>query len=376
MLNVIKTAFKVFSLESNLLVLSDPITIIGDIHGQFYDLLHIFELGGSPKDTKYIMLGDYVDRGGFSIEVLSLLLIYKIAFPYNVNLLRGNHESRSMTSGYGFRIETMVKYDLEVYQAFVDLFDTLPIAAILNNAIFLVHGGLSRKLTKVSEIELIQRFREPPRDGVLCDLLWSDANYDETEQNILPNSFRGCGVLFNKASVLKFLSDNNLTCIIRAHEQCKLGFNMKYWDDPYFPSMITVFSAPNYCDTFGNRAAFIYINDCKLHIKQFHASKHPYILTNHQNVLTWSIPFVVSKIIQLFYKILENDGSNSIFDEYLLDRIKEIDPSYQGTLIQLKVDRGVDCYDYFIEVPQDESDLHVPSVSNYKPSLTFKENSK
>ena len=282
-----------------------------------------------------------------------------------------------MTSGYGFRIEVLVKYDLEVYEAFIDLFCALPIAGLLNNMIFLVHGGISSRLKTLADVNLIQRFREPPTKGILCDLLWSDANYDENEQHILPNSGRGCGILFNKSLLLEFLKRNNLICMIKAHEQCESGFKMIYWDDPFFPSLISVFSAPNYCDSYGNKAGLITIDDFHLNIKQYHASPHPFTLRNHENVFHWSAPFIISKVIQLLYVLLQKKNEKAeIFDEYLLDRVKEIDPNYHGTLREIKEYEQDNSSDSFVSVPEEEEcGLNVPTISEYKSSLLFHNNS-
>ena len=228
MLKLIFLAHNILKSEPNVLEISDPIAVLGDIHGQFYDLIKILAIAGTPEHTKYIFLGDYIDRGAFSIETITLVLSLKVFYPESVFLLRGNHETRTMASGYGFRKECLIKYDEEVYFAFADLFDTFPIAAVINNLIFLVHGGLSNKLQKISDINLINRFREPPAKGLFCDILWSDVNYDEAEKDFLPNDTRGCGVLYSKAQVCRFIENNKLVCVIRAHEQCDNGFKLKY----------------------------------------------------------------------------------------------------------------------------------------------------
>lgn len=126
-----------------MLELQDPVTIVGDIHGQFYDFLQILELGGNPPETKYLFLGDFVDRGNWSVEVLLLLFALKINHPGRVFILRGNHECRQMTTYFNFRAECMNKYDLEVYDRFMDSFDTIPLACLVNSRFLAVHGGIS-----------------------------------------------------------------------------------------------------------------------------------------------------------------------------------------------------------------------------------------
>lgn len=141
-----KLSIQILKKEGNILFLEDPITIVGDIHGQFYDLATILKIGGVPENNRYIFLGDYVDRGEFSVEVLILLLSLKLCFPNNIFLLRGNHETREMTNRYSYFAECMYKYDQEVFQVSMELFDNLPIAAIVNKKFFLVHGGISPKI--------------------------------------------------------------------------------------------------------------------------------------------------------------------------------------------------------------------------------------
>jgi len=118
----------------------------GDTHGQFYDLLRLFNLAGFPPDSNYLFLGDYVDRGRHSIEVMCLLLAYKIKYPENFFILRGNHETDSISWMYGFYDECKRKYSVKLWKAFVDLFNCLPVAALINEKILCMHGGISRNL--------------------------------------------------------------------------------------------------------------------------------------------------------------------------------------------------------------------------------------
>lgn len=157
--------------EGNLIYLHDPITVVGDIHGQYYDLEKILEVGGSPDNTKYLFLGDFVDRGSFSIECLILLYALKIAHPNTVSFIRGNHECRQMTNFFNFRTECLYKYDQEIYDLFMDSFDLFPLSAIINHRFLAVHGGISPELRNVEDINLIDRFKEPPRQGIF----WYDS---------------------------------------------------------------------------------------------------------------------------------------------------------------------------------------------------------
>ncbi len=144
---------------------------MGDIHGQLYDLIKIFKLGGEPNSHQYLFLGDYVDRGEHSIEVLIVLLSMKINFPHTFFMLRGNHECRVMTQNFNFRSQCLSQYDQEIYDDFLFLFDTLPIGALLNGKFISFHGGISPQVQTISDINKIDRFKEPPQYGAFCDLL-------------------------------------------------------------------------------------------------------------------------------------------------------------------------------------------------------------
>ena len=267
--------------------LQDPVSVVGDIHGQFYDLLKILDLGGNPEKTKYLFLGDYVDRGMFSIEVIILLYSLKINYPSTIFMLRGNHECRQMTSMFSFRSECLYKYDLDVYNAFMDSFDSFPMACIVNNSFLAVHGGISPDLLTLRDINAMNRFSEPPRAGLQCDLLWSDP-IDSVEGRIQEiyknNETRGCSYFFGGEATRKFLKDNDLVSIIRAHEAQKDGYKMVYWNGGDFPSIITIFSAANYCDCYKNKGAIIKFDNSTLNIQQYNYSKHPYLLPDFMDV--------------------------------------------------------------------------------------------
>lgn len=159
--------------------IKEPVIIVGDIHGQYYDMIHMFEKVVDARNlsaTNMLFLGDYVDRGNYSIEVCIFLFALKIQYPHNIILLRGNHESRAMTEHFTFREEVLRKYDEDesVYEAFIECFESLPLAADVNGDYLCMHGGISPELKTVDDINKIDRFIEPPLSGFLCDLLWSD----------------------------------------------------------------------------------------------------------------------------------------------------------------------------------------------------------
>jgi serine/threonine-protein phosphatase 2B catalytic subunit len=162
-------------------------------------MVKMLDVGGSPETTKYLFLGDYVDRGSFSVEVVLLLYSLKLNFPGTIYMLRGNHECRQMTAFFNFRAECLYKYDLETYELFMDSFDALPIACLVNEKFLALHGGISPELKTLQDLKNLQRFTEPPRIGLFCDILWSDPVEDEkgqTNQKFVQNDVRGCSYFF------------------------------------------------------------------------------------------------------------------------------------------------------------------------------------
>ena len=297
--------------EPNILKIQDPVTVVGDLHGQFYDLLKCLEVGGNPEDTKYLFLGDYVDRGTYSIENLILLMCIKLNYKDTILMLRGNHECRQMTSFFNFKMECEVKYDSEIYFRMMEVFDSLPIACLINEKFIAIHGGLSPDIDKIADIMKINRFTEPPHSGAMCDLLWSDPcdkDEDAAKTNFINNSNRGCSYVFGIKAVVPFLKKNNIISIIRAHEAQLEGFKMYKWNaNVDFPSVITIFSAPNYCDVYSNKAAVIKFKNNMVNIQQYNYSPHPFILPNFLNIFTWSIPFVSEKITEMLIHIIKKD---------------------------------------------------------------------
>ena len=246
-------AKEIFIEESNVQNVSAPVIICGDIHGQIYDLIELFKKGGDIPNSRYVFMGDYVDRGYNGVEVLELLLALKIKYPEHITLLRGNHESRQICFAYGFYEEITRKYgNANAWEYFTDLFDYLPLAALVEGKIFCVHGGLSPYISTVDQIRLINRKMEIPREGVFCDLMWSDP--DDIETWII--SCRGAGWIYGWKVVDEFTHINGLELICRAHQLVMEGF--KYWFQK--KNLCTVWSAPNYCYRCGNRASILKIS--------------------------------------------------------------------------------------------------------------------
>ncbi|XP_033102173.1 serine/threonine-protein phosphatase PP1-gamma catalytic subunit B [Anneissia japonica] len=206
---------ELFLSQPILLELEAPLKICGDIHGQYYDLLRLFEYGGFPPEANYLFLGDYVDRGKQSLETICLLLAYKIKYPENFFLLRGNHECASINRIYGFYDECKRRYNIKLWKTFTDCFNCLPIAAIIDEKIFCCHGGLSPDLQSMEQIRRIMRPTDVPDQGLLCDLLWSDPDKETVGWG---ENDRGVSFTFGSEIVAKFLNKHDLDLICRAHQ--------------------------------------------------------------------------------------------------------------------------------------------------------------
>nr|AAO42661.1 GH12873p [Drosophila melanogaster] len=211
---------ELFLSQPMLLELSAPVKICGDLHGQFKDLLRIFQQCGVPPLSNYLFLGDYVDRGHCSIETLSLLLTYKLRYPETFFLLRGNHESADLNRVYGFFDECKRRYSIKLWRSFVDCYDCMPVAAIIADRIFCVHGGLSPDLNNLDDIRRLNRPTDVPSDGLLCDLLWSDP--DETTGTWASND-RGVSFTFGANIVEGFLMQHKFNLIVRAHHWSRMA---------------------------------------------------------------------------------------------------------------------------------------------------------
>ena len=245
------------------------ITVCGDVHGQFYDLCHIFELGGYPsEENPFLFNGDFVDRGSFSTEVIFTLFAFKLLSPNSVHLTRGNHETKSMNKLYGFDGEVRHKYNDILAETFRETFCWLPLGIVMNQKVLVVHGGLfSRDGVKLEELNRIDRNREPPEEGLMCDILWSDPQ----KQDGRSPSKRGVGVAFGPDVTHRFLRDNNLQMLVRSHEVRDEGYEIEHNGQ-----LVTIFSAPNYCDQMGNKGAYIRFDSNMVpRFVQFSAVVHP-----------------------------------------------------------------------------------------------------
>jgi len=267
--------------ESNVQPVSAPVTICGDIHGQFFDLLELFRTGGEIPNTNYIFIGDFVDRGYNSVETFELLLCLKLKYPAHITLLRGNHESRQITLVYGFFDEIVRKYgNANPWKYCTDVFDYLGLAAVVEGKVLCIHGGLSPDIKTLDHIRTIERKVEIPHDGPFCDLMWSDPEDIDTWQM----SPRGAGWLFGGKVAKEFNHLNDLELIARAHQLVQEGY--KYWFAE--KSLVTVWSAPNYCYRCGNVASILTINeDLEREFKIFNAVPESSRSVNPRNVLPY-----------------------------------------------------------------------------------------
>lgn len=239
---------KIFMSQPVFLELDGPINICGDIHGQYADLLQIFFTLGFPNKQNYLFMGDYVDRGNRSLEVIILLFCYKIIHPNSFFLLRGNHESGSVSKQYGFYSECIKRgYSVKLWKRFVDTFNKMPLSAVIFNRILCMHGGISPELNSLNDLKQIKRPLDIPDSGIACDLVWADP--DSNTQHWGENE-RGVSYVFGEKALTKFLDENNLDLICRGHQVIEDGYE-------FFAGrrLVTVFSAPRYCGEFDNKGA-------------------------------------------------------------------------------------------------------------------------
>nr|XP_007147007.1 hypothetical protein PHAVU_006G088900g [Phaseolus vulgaris]ESW19001.1 hypothetical protein PHAVU_006G088900g [Phaseolus vulgaris] len=246
-------ARQIFLSQPILLELRAPMRVCGDIHGQYQDLLRLFEYGGYPPAANYLFLGDYVDRGKQSLETICLLLAYKIRYPDKIFLLRGNHEEAKINRIYGFYDECKRRFNVRLWKIFTDCFNCLPVAALIDDKILCMHGGLSPELESLDQIKEIQRPTEIPDSGLLCDLLWSDP---DSSIEGWAESDRGVSCTFGPDVVAEFLDKNDLDLVCRGHQVVEDGYE-------FFAKrrLVTIFSAPNYGGEFDNAGALLSVDD-------------------------------------------------------------------------------------------------------------------
>ncbi|KAG5490073.1 hypothetical protein JKF63_00192 [Porcisia hertigi] len=339
-MEIVQQAALVLRTEPNALSIDDTVVVVGDVQGQYYDLVRILAMCGSPGTTQYLFLGNYIGNGGFNLECILFLLAAKVAHPRSFFLIRGSNESKFMADVLQLGEECQLKYSSALLPHLLSAFNCLPLAALVRKKFFCVHSGLSPDVSHVDDIALIHRFRQIPTRGAMCDMVWSEPDWDtsnqlynnveessgetyfpqvglfETRPLFIRNKQRGLSYVFNFACAKRFVSANNLLCIIRAHEVQELGFKM-YRPHPnhLFPCIISLFSAPNYCSSFGNKGAVLVVSKETLNFKQFEPSPHPCVLQG-RNAFSWSLPFLESNLMSIFLTLL----SGSDYDPTGADR--------------------------------------------------------
>lgn len=255
---------EILKAEPNVVFTQGKFVLVGDLHGQLNDLDRILRKTWAENTQKYLFLGDYVDRGQYSLEVISLLFTMKVLFPERVLLLRGNHESAYLTSVYGFKEECIKKRSEEIYNTFVQTFNNLPLCAVLNGRIFCVHGGISKYIETLDDIMKIDRFCDVPDNGPMFDLLWADPDEDvET----FADSDRGETFIFGLSPTLDFLNRNRLSILIRGHECVDDGYEypFEYIEKEGCKRLLTLFSASDYIDYENDAAYAIYDRKLEFH---------------------------------------------------------------------------------------------------------------
>eukprot|EP00932_Pfiesteria_piscicida_P016022 SRR837773.2967.p1 GENE.SRR837773.2967~~SRR837773.2967.p1 ORF type:complete len:306 (+),score=55.89 SRR837773.2967:14-931(+) len=243
----------IFMRQPIFLELEVPLKVCGDTHGQYTDVLRLFDVGGFPPEANYLFLGDYVDRGKQSIETICLFLAYKVKYPENFFLLRGNHECASINRIYGFYDECKRRYTIRLWKTFTDCFNCVPVSALIEDKIICMHGGLSPELSNLEQIKRVVRPTDVPDTGLLCDLLWSDP---EKEISGWGENDRGVSFTFGPDVVQNFLRRHGLDLVCRAHQVVEDGYE-------FFSrrGLVTLFSAPNYCGEFDNAGAVMTIDE-------------------------------------------------------------------------------------------------------------------
>jgi len=244
---------EIFLSQSALLELEAPLKICGDVHGQYHDLLRIFEYGGFPPESNYIFLGDYVDRGKQSLEVVTLMFGFKVKYAENFFMLRGNHECASITRIYGFYDECKRRYNIKLWKQFCDVFNCFPVCGLIDEKIICMHGGLSPELTNMDQVRRLVRPTDVPDTGLICDLLWADPDKDIAGW---AENDRGVSFIFGPDVVASFLQRQDMDLVCRAHQVVEDGYE-------FFAKrqLITIFSAPNYCGEFDNAGAIMTIDE-------------------------------------------------------------------------------------------------------------------
>uniref|UniRef100_A0A9J2Q935 Serine/threonine-protein phosphatase n=2 Tax=Ascaris TaxID=6251 RepID=A0A9J2Q935_ASCLU len=247
-------AKQIFLSQSTLIEVEPPLVVCGDIHGQYSDLLRIYDKNGFPPETNYLFLGDFVDRGKQNLETICLQFCYKIKFPENFFMLRGNHETSAINRVYGFFEECNRRYhSTRLWNQFQDTFNCMPLCGYIGARILCMHGGLSPHLSNLDQLRNLPRPLDPPNPSMELDLLWADP--DQWVKGWQANT-RGASYTFGQDVVVDICQKLDLDLICRAHQVVQDGYE-------FFANrrLVTVFSAPHYCGQFDNAGGTMAVSD-------------------------------------------------------------------------------------------------------------------
>jgi protein phosphatase len=288
----------IFTKESTLLELDGSFVIVGDLHGHILDLFRIFKIFQSPQNFRYLFLGDFVDRGEFSFETIIFIFLLKYLYPTSVYILRGNHEFESVCSEYGFLNDVQSLYpNSNIFELFIAIFDYLPLAAILQQNIFCIHGGICPEFVSVDQIKSIRKPLHDFDDPLIEGLFWSDPS--DKIQNFQA-SHRGSGCLFGQKQVETFLQQNSFTMIIRAHQCIKFGVQHMFQNQ-----LITVFSASNYCGKVLNNSGALLLRE-NGKIEKYSFLYYKFV---NRNIVQFHAQILISKTISSFHNVFEKTNS-------------------------------------------------------------------
>ncbi|KAK8895001.1 hypothetical protein M9Y10_023443 [Tritrichomonas musculus] len=314
-ISVISQATSLLKLDASILSLEGNFKVIGDIHGNLPALIRFFNKYGYPPHSYFLFLGDYVDRGSNSVEVLLLLYSLKILFPNHIYLLRGNHECESLTTQYEFRKECETAFSKKVYYKIIESFNSLPIAAILNKDIFCVHGGISPSLKSRNDLFLlVKKTDKEPTSGVVGDLLWSD--FEEFTEGF-ETSERGCGYVCGKDAVANFLKNCGFSLILRSHQECDQGYLWPFGKDGH---CLTIFGCPDYMGTVNDAAVAVVNQNDEIMCEVFHPLFNSQMKKIRTILPEWILAFESNELNSKRDYININDPFNKIENRLMPER--------------------------------------------------------
>ena len=286
LIDMLNEAKRLFETEPIVLRVSSPFVIVGDLHGQLLDLFRILQRHGSPPATKYLFLGDFVDRGQFSLETIVLILCMKCLWPANITIIRGNHEFETMYEHGGFGMEVTSFYNNPtINKMFASMFSFMPLAAVIDGKALCVHGGIGPSFRCLHDLEEVRRPITDFSISAVSDALWGDPY--EFSDTYRPSS-RGTGFLFGYKALKLFLSNERLELLIRGHQCVVHGVEFKIQN-----LCATVFSASTYCGLTNNDAGVLVYTDGQSDVSVFNQipilTRKDCVFVESTTASTWSL---------------------------------------------------------------------------------------